>query len=139
MKIEHEDNKIIIYLHNETIDINNIPELNKKIKSIFIRIMKRRNYDFFGYNKVTVYHNDNYGIILEVEKIFSNEFNYQTIDLKIIVYKNVLMYFEFDDNYFDNIKEIKYNNGKYYLEIKKGMDTNKYIEYGRIKYKKITK
>ena len=138
MKIENVDGKTIVYLYDEIIDIDDISNLNKKIKDVFIRIMKRGNYDFYGYSKVSVYHNDNYGIILEVEKIYNSD-NYQIIDLKIIVYKYVPMYLEFDDYYdFFNDKEI-ISNSKYYLKINDKLDIYKYIEYGRIKYKKITK
>ena len=95
MKIEVIDNKIIVYLFNGNINVNDILELNNKIKDIFLRIMKKSNYDFFGYNKVDVYCNENYGTVLEVERIGNNEFNYQRIDLKIVVYKNAVMLFEF--------------------------------------------
>lgn len=134
MKIENDDNKIIVYVFNEKIDINNIDSLNKKIKDIFVKIMKRYNYDFFGYNKVSVYHNDNYGFILEVEKIYNSVYNYQTIDLKIIIYKNVNIFLEFEDYYFTNLK---YKNNKFYLEITDDVDIIKYIEFGKIKYKKL--
>lgn len=139
MKIENEDNKTIIYIHNSDININDIDSLNKKIKDIFVKISKRGNIDFFGYNKVSVYHNKNYGIILEVEKLFNSEMNYHMIDLKIIVYKNTLMYLEFDDYYDFLSKDFITVNNKYYLEINDDVDINKYIEYGKIKYKKINK
>ena len=137
MKIENVDNIVIVYLFNENIDIDDIDDLNKKIKNVFVKIMKRGNYNFFGYSKVSVYHNKNYGLILEVEKLSQSETNYRTIDLKIVVYKNIPFYIEFDD-YFDfNRKEIKVINDKYYIEIDEHVDIHKYIEFGRIKYKKM--
>lgn len=138
MKIENVDNKIIVYLFNEFIDINDIDSLNKKIKDIFIKIMKHGNYNLFGYSKVSVYHNSNYGIILEVEKIYNSEYNYQTIDLKIIIYKNSPMYLEFDDYYFiTKPRDLIINDNKYYLEINNNIDITKYVEFGKINYKKI--
>lgn len=135
MKIESIDNKVIVYLYGETIDINNYDEMNKKIKDFFIKIMKRYNFDFFGYSKVSVYHNDNYGIILEIEKIYDMVTKYNTIDLKIIVYKNTPMYIELSDLLFiDDFKKIIVYHGKYYLEIDNGLDINKYIEYGKVRY-----
>ena len=137
MKVENINNKIIVYLFDNTIDISNINELNNKIKSIFIKLMKRYNYDFFGCNKVNVYHNKYYGLILEVEKLSNMVFNSYAIDLKITIYKDVLMYLEFDDYYFlDNIKSLNYHNGKYYLKINNQLDYNKYLEFAKIKYKK---
>jgi len=138
MKIEVVDNKIIVYLFNENINVNDILELNNKIKDIFLRIMKKSNYDFFGYNKVDVYYNENYGTVLEVERIGNNEFNYQRIDLKIVVYKNAVMFFEFDDYYFDKKpKSLVLKDGKYYLKIDNKLNVWKYIEFAKIKYKKM--
>ena len=138
MKIEDMDNKIIIYLYNSTINIDDTIELNNKIKDVFIKIMKRNNYDFFGYNEVTIYHNSNYGIILEVEKKTDNSFNYRTIDLKIKVYKDVLMYLEFDDYCFNNRpKKLIYYDNKYYLKIDRKLNIYKYLEFAKIKYKKM--
>ena len=137
MKIENVDNKIIVYLFNEFFDTNDISELNKKIKDIFLKIMKRSNYDFFGYNLVSVYQNKYYGTILEVEKISNNDY-YRTIDLKIRIFKDIVMYLEFDDYYFSSKpKNLIINNGKYYLEINKYIDINRYIEFGKINYKKL--
>lgn len=139
MKIENVDGKIIIYLFDKHVDINDIDALNKEIKNIFVRIMKRGSYDFFGYSKVNVYHNKYYGLILEVEKMYSDERCYKTIDLKIIIYKNVPMYIEFDDCYNFKLNEFEMINNKYYLDINSKTNLYKYIEYGKIKYKKITK
>ena len=134
MKLEVNDEKVIVYLYNELIDINNIDGLNKKIKDLFIKIMKRYNLDFFGYSKVNVYHNENYGLILEIEKIYNTDIRYNVIDIKIIVYKNVPIYLEFDDYYFvDKPKKLIEYNKKYYLEINNDIDINKYIEYGKVK------
>jgi hypothetical protein len=97
--------------------------------------MRRYNIDFYGYSKVNVYHNDYYGDILEIEKIYDTKTMYNMIELKIIVYKNVPMYFEFDDYcFFNRPKEIIIKDKKFYIEIKKNIDINKYIEYGKIIY-----
>ncbi len=135
MKIEIKNDKVIVYLYNKLVDISNHDGLNNRIKDLFVKIMKRYNLDFFGYNKVNVYHNKNYGIILEIEKIYNSESRYNIIDLKVIVYKDIPMYLEFDNLYSDNIiSEIIVDDGKYYLEINNSIDVNKYIEYGKVKY-----
>ena len=137
MKIECIDEKIIIYLYNDNVDINDVYALNKRIKDIFVKIMKYGNYDFFGYSRVDIYHNDSYGIILEVERIYKNEMYYHAIELKIIVHKDVPMYLEFDDYSGFDLKDIVIMNGKYYLKINNKLNINKYIEFGKIKYKKL--
>lgn len=136
MKIINDGEKIIIFLFNIDIDINDIDDVGKKIKNIFVKIMKRGNYDLFGYSKVNVYHNINYGVVLEVEKIYSSGSNYNLIDLKIIIYKNCLMYLEFEDDYGFELRTLMKYNNKYYLEINDKININKYIEFAKIKYKK---
>ncbi len=136
MKIEKDDNKIIIYLFDEFVNVDNISSLSKKIKDIFVKIMKRYNYDFFGYNKVNVYYNEYFGLILEVEQIKNNEYSYSVIDLKITVYNNANLFIEFDNIYNFKLSRVKVYNGKYYLEINNKDDINQYIEYGKVRYKK---
>lgn len=134
MKIMSKDNKLIVYLYNELLDIDNKELLYKEIKDLFIKLIKKYHYSFFGYWKVDIYHNEIYGSFLEMEKIYDG-FSVDIIDLKIRVFKNTLMKLEFDDNYFIN-KRVKYKNGKYYLNIKNPKDLIKYIEYGKIIYYK---
>ena len=133
MKIKYLDNKIIVYLPGNRLTINNIEELNKEIKNIIIKLIKRYNIDFYGYSKVTIYNNEYYGNILEIEKIYQT---YQKIiDLKIIIYRFITMYLEFDDYlFFDRPKDLIIKDGKYYLKIDKNLNLLKYIEYGKVIY-----
>ena len=133
MKIKYLDNKIIVYLPGNRLTINNIEELNKEIKNIIIKLIKRYNIDFYGYSKVTIYNNEYYGNILEIEKIYQT---YQkNIDLKIIIYRFITMYLEFDDYLFlDRPKDLIIKDGKYYIKIDKNLNLLKYIEYGKVIY-----
>ncbi len=136
MKVLNENEKVIVYLFNDDVDINKINELNDKIRKLFVKLIKRYHFDFFGYSEVTIYHNNKYGLIIEILKL--SDFDYEkTIDLKIIVYKNYPMFLEFDDYYFlDKPKKLIYKNNKYYLNLDDITDINKYIEYGKVIIKK---
>ena len=135
MKVEFEVNKVIVYLYENSLNIDNITLLNKDIKNLFIKLIKRYNLDFFGYSKVTIYNNYKYGNVLEIEKIYYDEFNSHTIDLKVVVYRNVLMYLEFDDYCFTKkIDKIICKDNKYLLNIDDIDNIMEYIEYGRINY-----
>ena len=135
MKIECTDNKIIIYLHRYKLNIDNIEELNKSIKNIFIKLFKVYKLPILGYSKVYIYQNDKYGSILEIEKIYNNDYNLDIIDLKLIIFKDVPMYLEFDDYYFIN-KQMFIKNNKYYLNINNINDLWKYLEFGKVIYDK---
>ena len=134
MKIETAMGKVIIYLYKIKLTINSIDVLNKEIKNLFIALIKRYGFNFFGYSKVIIYHNKKYGSVLEIEKIYES-LNSNIIDLKIIVYKNVPMYLEFDDFHFPNIpKNLIIKNDKYYLNVNDINNIIEYIEYAKINY-----
>ena len=137
MKIEFNNDKIIIYLYQIKLNFDNLNTLNSDIKKILIKLIDKYNVNLFGYSKVNIYHNNKYGSILEIEKIYNNdEFNVSTIDLRIIVYRNVPMFLEFDDFYFvKKPKHLIMKNNKYYIDINDINNIIKYIEFGKIKYK----
>ena len=135
MKIEYKENKIIIYLYRYKLDINNVEKLNKEIKNIFIKLIKVYKMDFFGYSKVHVYENKKYGSILEIEKIYNNEFNLDIIDLKLIIHENTKFYLEMDDYVLDKeISNMFFKDNKYYVNIEKIDNITPLIEFGKIIY-----
>jgi len=136
MKIENIDEKVVIYLYRYFLSYDDKDKLNQEIKNIFLKLIKIYNYDFFGFNKVTIYENKIYGCIIEIEKIYSDSLYQDIIDLKVVVYNNVSFYFEFDDYIFPFYnKDIVKNNNKYYIKIDNSKKLYKYLEYGKIIYK----
>ena len=137
MKIEINDNKTIVYLYQYVLDYYDKEKLSKEIKSLFLKLIKKYDLNLYGFNKVSIYENKIYGSILEIEKIGMDNFFPQIIDLKIIIYNDVSFAFEFTDEYdFFSLSDVKVDNKKYYLDIKDEKDLLKYIEYGKIIYKK---
>jgi len=134
MKIECNDEKIIIYLHRYKLNIDDIDKLNKDIKTLFVKLIRVYKLPLLGYSKVAIYHNKNYGSILEIEKIYNSEYNKDIIDLKIIIFNDIEIFLEFDD-YIEN-KNVFLKNNKYYLDISKIDSLYEYIEFGRIVYSK---
>ena len=137
MKIECENDKIIVYLYNDILPFDDINLLNKKIKEIFIKIIKIYHLNFFGYSIVNIYHNDYYGCILEIEKIYNSDFNTDIMDLKVIIHKNVDFFLEIDDDLYVDSSDFTINNDKYYINLSKINNIYKYIEYGKIVYKNV--
>ena len=117
MKIDIQQDKIIVYYYKEKININNT-EFNEKIKSIFIKLIKKYTINLFGFSNVDVYHNNKYGLIIEINKVYDYDASSRVVDLKIKIYKNVLMYLEFDDYFFFSLpKNLFVINNKYYLNV----------------------
>ncbi len=107
-------NNLVFYLNKDYLDkINfNINEnVEQEFKNLFIKLKNIYNLELNGYYEVTVYVNDVYGIIIEMEKdddeyikIFGD-----TLDMKIT--------FKFDCEIFykiENIDFIKFNNYNLY-------------------------
>ncbi len=137
MKIDIQKEKIIIYLYQYSFSFNNKDNLNKEIKNLFIKLIRKYSLNLFGFNKVMIYENKIYGSIIEIENIAVDNFCPEIIDLKISVFNDVVFYFEFDEDYFISCYDnITLKNNKYYLEIKEKADIYKYIEYGKIIIKK---
>ena len=135
MKITYNNEKMIIYLFNKKLNLDDYSKLSSEIKNIFLRLIKHYKVKLFGYFKVIIFNNDYCGSFLEIDKIGNFDYEMDIIDLKIIAYRDVPMYFEFDEYPLINvIGNMIYKNNKYYLEIDNNVDIFKYIEYGKITY-----
>ncbi len=133
MKIENIDNKIIIYLYKEKIP-NTTSLLKENVKNLFVNLIRKYHLNLFGYAKVTIYQNDQYGCILEIDKLY-NDLDINIIDLQLIVHKNVDFYLEISDAlYFDDFKDVICKNNKFYVDINCLDNLLKYIECGKIIY-----
>lgn len=132
MKIEYEDDKTIVYLYRYKLNLENIKELGKEIKNIFIKLIKCYRVDLRGYLKVSIFCHNNYGYILEVENI-DNDYDYETIELKLIIYDNCDFYFRTNDYFLvNNFNKIYYSNSYFYVNVDEISDILKYIEHGSI-------
>lgn len=136
MKIDFNENKIMIYLYQYSLDYNDVKKLNTQIKNIFIKLIKKYNINFFGLSKVDVFENNKYGCILEIEKIYNNDFfNNEIIDLKIIVHKNISFYLEMDDYLLEEKINYETLNNKIYINLKDINNVINYVEFGKIVYR----
>ena len=104
MKIEVKEEKILVYLYRYELSLDNLENLNKEIKNIFIKLVKVYKLLLQGYLKVLMYCNKLFGYILEIESLY-NDSDFDTIDLKLIVYDNCEFYFKTDDYFI--IKDIQ--------------------------------
>lgn len=132
MKIKYASEQIVIYLYRYNLDLNDSNRLNKQIKSIFIKLIKVYGVSFSGYFKVDIYENKKYGYILEIEKVYNSEFNFNIIDLKITIHSDVTFYLKTDDYpLIHNIKAINID-GYFYINLDDIDNFWEYIEFGSI-------
>lgn len=125
MKIEFDDEEILIYLKkekNKEINYTNEKELEIFLKNLFIKLSDIYNIKINGYYNIYVYIDKLFGLILKIKK---EEFEYydlmdNQVEMKIILKDSKFMYM-IDD--LSNInKELfniyKFNNNIYLLPIK---------------------
>ena len=63
MKVEFINKKIVVYLYNQKLNLDDSKELSKNIKKIILSIINRYNYQFSGLFKVIIYENIKYGYV----------------------------------------------------------------------------
>jgi len=136
MKIQVDNDKIIIYLYNYFFKNYEKKYLIDDIKKIFLRLIQYYHIEINGGYDVIVYQNTKYGTILEIikqdELLFPNDF----IDIKVKFYKNTNFYLRAKDYYiFKDYYNVKYYNGYYYINIDDVDNILKVLEFTEILYK----
>ncbi len=118
MKIEINEDKIILYLYNFFFSSIDEKVLIKEIKKIFIKLIKYYNIDIHGFYDCIAYENKKYGTILEIISTKELLFNPDLIDLKVKFYKNKSFYLRSKDYFiFKNYNNIYYDDKYYYIDI----------------------
>ena len=132
MKIEVKEEKILVYLYRYELSLDNLENLNKEIKNIFIKLVKVYKLPLQGYLKVLMYCNKLFGYILEIESLY-NDSDFDTIDLKLIVYDNCEFYFKTDDYFIiKDIQNIYCDNEFFYVKLGDLDNFINLIEHGEI-------
>ena len=135
MKITYTDEKIIIYLYHLVLNVDDDKILYQEIKKIIVQLIKNKNIDLRGFNIINLYHNKNYGCILEIDNNNLLHLPLDIIDIKLKVNKNHVFYLEFDDYIFDKeIDNILLYHNNYYLKLDMMNNWLNYLEHGKIVY-----
>lgn len=125
-------NNIVFYLSNEYLDKIKFKidtEVEKEFKKLFIRLKNIYCLDLKGYYEVNIYINDNYGIIIEMEKdddeyikIFGD-----TLDMKITFNFDCEIFYKIDNIDFIEIDKynLYYDNNNLYITLKNKSTLNK--------------
>jgi hypothetical protein len=133
MKIEYlNDYNFYIYLNKNYIsdlEIKNRECVEKYFKKMFLNLKNNHHLDIYGYYNIKVYVNNNYGLIIDVLKLSNDYFKMPSnkVDMKIMIDYDSIFLYELDDYFFidkykDNIKNIYYKDGKYYVELNDDVD-----------------
>ena len=142
----NDDNNLIIYINKmylKDIDFNNNLELEKYFKNILSKLNYYYNITVNGYYELDIYTDPLYGIIIELEKLENDYFDYydDEVELHIVIHNTNFLY-ELED-YFFNFKiknKLDYYLYKNHIFVKIKMKLNEYefgnlLEYSNINYK----
>lgn len=149
MKVHFFDvNNMVIYLndfHTKELDITNKKVLEPYFKLLFLKLYQIYQIEMHGYFNIVIYHDTNYGAIIELRKEDSDYYEYydSSIDMKIIIDKESLFLYEIEDIFEIDEQLLKdsqvyhYNN-KFYLKLLEKIDhisLGQLLEYAKIVYK----
>ena len=136
MKIEVNDELIIIYLRNTFFDDLERKELILRIKEVFIRLIEYYNFNLKGSFECFLYENIKYGTILEIKNHDKLLFPRDLIDIKVKIYKNHRFYFKTQDYFIINkYNNIYYDGEYYYINLDDINNVIELIEHGNFLYK----
>ena len=140
MKLVQYDDKYVIYLNNlylGSVNLDNNTNITTYVKEVLMNLNDYYHIKLNGFYKVHVYINNNYGMIMDVNKISDyDDFGIDNIELKVIINNNSKMYIS-TDNY-DVIKNFNcfyIKDNKYYLNIDNLSNFTKYSDFFDIIYK----
>lgn len=140
MKIISSDEEITIYLNNyyvNKVDLLDLESLEDYMNNLINNLKKNYDIKINGYYNIDVYQNNNYGIIIHMQKEDIEYYEYFTdqIDMQITIHNNVDFLYKISD--FFSIKNFlndndfllyKYDN-ELYIKINKKID---YINFGNV-------
>lgn len=143
MKINVQDDCLIIYVNNKYLDLDE-ERLEDSLTNLLYKIKKIYNIPLNGYYDTEIYLNDYYGMIISMEKDDIEFIDYydNQIDMRTSIKKVDFLYLIEDNYYFDLLKNKKiklylYKN-KIYVQINQQIDDdlmNNIIEHSSIIYK----
>ena len=126
--ITNDESNIIIFLNKsliENIDLEDRENLEEYFRKIFLKLKKMYDIIINGYFIIDVYIDNNYGMIMELNKEELEYFDYfdNQVDMRIIIHDDVKFLYEIEDILLLDKKELKkynvyYYKNKYYLDPK---------------------
>lgn len=129
-----DENNFIVFLNKysyKDIDFTSKRDLGIRLKDLFQKLNNYYDVKVYGYYNVSIFIDDNYGAILEMEKEDIDYMDYQDdqIDMRIIVINNTFLYL-LDDILNNNIDGTIYKyREKFYLKLNHDINS---IEMGRL-------
>ena len=112
MKVISSDGKITVFTQSV-----NDANINDYIKKIIIKLKRKYRISVCGFYQINVYKNSVVGMIIDIIKEDGIDYFNDLVDLKIKVYDDCDIYFSFDDYFFNNKRNFKIFNNKYYINI----------------------
>jgi len=136
MKVVFNDEfNFVVFLNNiyiDSINFDNKVDLEKYFRKIFSNLHAFYDIEINGYYDIKVYHDNNYGIIIELKKSDSDYFDYldNQIDMRITNAKSECFLYKINDYFlYKNIKGCEYYLYKtnIYVKIKTKISKSDYF------------
>lgn len=128
MKVEFEDQyHVIVFLMDDSIrgiDFSSREDLEVYFKQLFLKLGEYYDIGIDGYFNITIYFDQNYGAILDVEKDSLDYFDCMDneVEMSIQVVKNAFVLYQIEDPFLLNRRFLKrhqlfFYRGSYYVRL----------------------
>lgn len=117
MKIIFLGDNFIIYKLKNNIDNLSKEDIEKNIKKILNYVKKKYLKSISGFYNVTLYTNNKYGLILEVNRESEIDFFPDIIDIKLSLKEDIPIYLKLEDYFLIKDYKVYYYNNNFYVDI----------------------
>ena len=132
--ITEQENNILLYLPKFRLDFNEMDQVEKELRDIFLRLKYYYFVNIQGFYEVKVYKDIHYGIILELKKDMLEYFDYyeDEIEMRVELIEVDFIYEVRDilELSKDILKksEVYLDKNKYYVKVKEDLDMAQLLE-----------
>lgn len=117
MKIIFLGDNFIIYKLKNNIDNLSKEDIEKNIKKILNYVKKKYLKSISGFYNVTLYTNNKYGLILEVDRESEIDFFPDIVDIKLSLKEDIPIYLKLEDYFLIKDYKVYYYNNSFYVDI----------------------
>jgi len=140
VKVEWESDRCFsVYINNLYLklqDWDDKEEITKNIKQILLKLHHFYHLELQGFYKMTIFVNRKVGLFLLVECLEDEDFNFPTVDLRLVIYLSHPFYLCVEDvDMLEEDVDLYFYKGKCYLrldEMRNDQQILSLLEYGNL-------
>lgn len=141
--VKMDDENVVIFLPNFSLDFSNKKDLEKYFKELFLKLEDQYDMTMRGFYQIKIYQDRYYGAIFEINKEDIPYFDYleEQIEMSIQIMKHTFFLYQVEDilefKKISSFLSIYYYQDHFFIEIKEKLSPNIYwklLEHSHLMY-----